>query len=137
MLNYCPAALLSILSVLIGCSASVGPRHSSEARTEDEVISRPPEPAGYREPVRDYDRRDDSRTERLDRIPVDAQPVGQRLVLGDPPDTGLFFQPKSDGRVFVRDETENKIIYSGPLRQDQQFWLNLTRERATVDGHTV
>src|SRR5438477_3446071 len=94
------------LAALLGCSASVGPAHRASAPpSEETVITRstetiPPEtqPGAYREPDYRYDRA------REDRIPEDARAVGKRLIFGEPADSGLFYEPRSDGRIFVRDE---------------------------------
>jgi len=150
---------LAAAMVGMGCSASVGPAHHASdnpppARTETVYTEPDPanaQPGAYRYPEQsdssaaydraedrvrnDYDRNYDRA--RTDRIPEDARAVGQKLVLGDPADTGLFFEPREDGRIFVRDEDTARVIYTGNLRRGQQFWLNMTREKATVDGHTV
>jgi len=154
------------LAALFGCEASVGPTHRNESPPPaDETVYRDntdparapaPDVGTYRQEARPegtspdyrssddrstyYDRdrvTDDDRRRADDRIPSDGRAVGERLVLGEPSDKGLFYEPRNDGRIFVRNEDTGRVIYSGPLRSGQQFWLNLTRERATVDGHTV
>src|SRR5690349_7698147 len=118
---YARFGIVTLAAVGLGCSASVGPTHhagSNPPPPSKETVYTEPDPANaqagaYRYPetdtsaaydrtedrVRDdYDRNLDSNRYRTERIPEDGRAVGQKLVLGDPPDTGLFYEPREDGR---------------------------------------
>jgi hypothetical protein len=76
-----------------------------------------------------------------EQLPRDAMRVGdERTFRNDAAarrDRGLYYVPSRDGRVYVRDEDTGRVIFSGKIASGEKFWLNLDRERATVDGRLV
>jgi hypothetical protein len=83
----------------------------------------------------DRDRLD--RTERvgglrgLDEIPRDAV----RVNLEDP--DRLRHKPERDGRIFVYDEDDDRVVYDGKLYRGEAFIADPAKDAVTVDGKRV
>jgi hypothetical protein len=46
----------------------------------------------------------------------------------------LTYEPETPGFIYVFDQTDNRIVYSGHLRPGERFVLDRQRSRATIDG---
>lgn len=84
---------------------------------------------------RDSDRYDSSRTASgLDRdsgIPAGAQIVGEM----DGPN--ITYRAREDGRVYIFDNNDQKLVWSGRLRDGERFVLQPGRHEATINGSPV
>ncbi len=75
-----------------------------------------------------------------ERLPMEAIRVGERRTFKNRQgrtDEGLYFQTQEDGTIYVVNTTSGRVIYSGPIEEDEKFWLNLDWERAMQDGRLV
>lgn len=81
------------------------------------------------------DRYDDGRMARWpdndDRIPAGAQPVG-RVQGGN-----IVYEPREDGRLYLFDSTDNKVIWSARVDDGDDFTFSPARGAATLDDRPV
>lgn len=49
----------------------------------------------------------------------------------------VTYEPATPGFIYIFDETENRIVYSGHLHPGERFVFDRRRSRATVDGVIV
>jgi hypothetical protein len=64
-------------------------------------------------------------------LPGDAVPVE------DPQERELTHEADTSGFIYVFDETDNRIVYSGHLRRGERFVLDRESSRAMIDGVVV
>ena len=64
-------------------------------------------------------------------LPGDAVPIENA------PERELTHEADTSGFIYVFDETDNRIVYSGHLRRGERFVLDRERSRAMVDGVVV
>jgi hypothetical protein len=105
-------------------------RDSTYDRTSDRDIDHTADRAD-----RASDRISDRDLRRDERLPTDAAQVGEKLKLD--PDTGIYYKPDRDGRVYVYDNDSRSVVFSTHVNRRQKVWLNLDREKVTVDGRVV
>ena len=46
----------------------------------------------------------------------------------------LIYEPETPGFIYVFDQTDNRIVYSGHLHRGERFVLDRQRARATING---
>lgn len=85
---------------------------------EDDVVGRDPDRVGGRAPAR----------RGLSEIPRDAVKVEEGV--GDP----LRYEADRDGRVYVYDEDDDRVVYSGKLYRDEQFVADPASDVLSVGG---
>lgn len=88
-----------------------------------------------RDRTSDADRYDDGRQARwpdsTGTIPAGATTVGEM-------DGGnMTFRPRQDGKVYVFDSTDERVIWSGRLRDGERFVLRPAQHDATINGQSV
>jgi hypothetical protein len=75
-----------------------------------------------------------------ERLPRAAVPVGGERVFTNSAgrsDRGLYYMADRDGRIYVVNESSGRVVFSGPIENEEKFWLNFSRERAMKDGRLV
>jgi hypothetical protein len=99
-------------------------RPNSPSRKDDDVISRDP-----------LDRRDDtldrasSDRRGLDDVPRDAV----RVDSGTGMDV-LRYPARRDGRIYVYDQTDDRVVYKGKLNGGEEFVMDPSRDVLSVNG---
>ena len=49
----------------------------------------------------------------------------------------LTYEPEMPGFIYVFDQTDNRIVYSGHLHRGERFVLDRQRSRATINGEVA
>jgi hypothetical protein len=105
-------------------------RDTTYDRTRDSDLDRTSDRAD-----RASDRISDRDLRQDERLPTGATQVGEKLTLD--PDTGIYYKPERDGQVYVYNSDGRAVEFSTHVNRGQKFWLNMSREKATVDGRVV
>ena len=137
--------MLSTIILQTGCATDdggtivrdterTGEARISFPRTTDVVLDRDrddPDPTISADTDRDRDDLDRPRTQIKNEIPSDA------VQLQSWRGTELTYEAADPGFIYIFDETDNRIVYSGHLRRGERFVLDRARSRATINGLVV
>jgi hypothetical protein len=111
------------------------PRDTTYDRSRDSNQDRTSDRIDRDNADRASDRISDRDLPSAERLPANATQVGEKLTLD--PDTGIYYKAERDGTVYVYDSDRQAVVFSTHVNRGQKFWLNLTREKATVAGRVV
>src|SRR5688500_11506303 len=124
------ALVWSVIGVGVGCATSdtgveAPEPQLGEARVSFSEDHFPPSFAAR------YEETADAAGEPTKELPKDA------FELNDWRGRELTYQPEMPGFIYVFDQTDNRIVYSGHLHRGERFVLDRQRSRATINGEVA